>query len=54
MAIIPAKIATGPERELLDAFQAVIDATQARTRALAAYDQALAAVQAQDRKENRP
>jgi hypothetical protein len=51
MAIIPARQAQGPERELLDAFQAVQDATEARTRALAAYDQALAAVTAQDQAE---
>jgi hypothetical protein len=48
MAIIPARKAEGPERELLDAFAEYQAADEARTRALARYDQALAQVQAND------
>jgi hypothetical protein len=39
---------SGPMRGLLDAWQALDDARDAHTRALAAYDQALAEVKRQD------
>jgi hypothetical protein len=46
--ITPPRIAEGAERELLDAAAQVQEADQARTRALARYDQATARVAAQD------
>jgi hypothetical protein len=51
--IIPAKKATGPLRELLDAAAQLQDASLAYTAAQARYRAALDQVQAQDRDNTR-